>query len=85
MAKPFDRMLKSRIADMKNVGNRAAGAITAAQFLQRFVKPGCPWLHLDIAGVASTESESPFAPSGATGWGVRALDRLVRDRFESAG
>lgn len=85
LAEPFDKMLKSRIADMKNVGNRAAGAITAAQFLQRFVRPDCPWLHLDIAGVASTEKASDFAPPGATGWGVRALDRMIRNGYETGG
>ncbi len=80
----YDKMLKSRIADMKNVGGRPAGSITAAQFLQRFVKEGTPWIHLDIAGVASVKEGTDLAPKGATGWGVMALDRLVRDRFETA-
>ena len=75
----YDKQLKSRLADMKNVGGRPAGSITAAQFLQRFVKEGTPWIHLDIAGVASVKSETTLAPKGATGWGVRALDQLVRD------
>ena len=79
----YDKQLKSRIADMKNVGGRPAGSITAAQFLQRFVKEGVPWIHLDIAGVASVKSGTDYAPEGATGWGVLALDRLVRDRFEA--
>ena len=79
----YDEMLKSRIADMKNVGGRPAGSITAAQFLQRFVRDGMPWIHLDIAGVASVKTDTDFAPKGATGWGVRALNRLVRDRFET--
>ena len=65
----YDKMLKSAIADMKNVGGRPAGSITAAQFLQRFVKDGTPWIHLDIAGVASVKAETDFAPKGATGWG----------------
>jgi leucyl aminopeptidase len=78
-------MLKSRIADMKNVGTRAAGSITAAQFLQRFVKDDMPWAHLDIAGVASIASESAYAPKGATGWGVRALNRLIADHYENKG
>ncbi len=78
----YDKQLKSRIADMKNVGGRPAGSITAAQFLQRFVKDDCPWIHLDIAGVASVKSETSFAPAGATGWGVMALNRLVQDQFE---
>jgi len=80
----YDKMLKSRIADMKNVGGRPAGSITAAQFLQRFVKDETPWIHLDIAGVASTKSDSPFAPKGASGWGVLALNRLIADNYEGA-
>ncbi|SLN11132.1 Cytosol aminopeptidase [Pseudoruegeria aquimaris] len=83
MGQAYDDMLKSRIADMKNVGTRAAGSITAAQFLQRFVKDGTPWVHLDIAGTASVKSETTLAPAGATGWGVMALDRLIRNSFEA--
>jgi leucyl aminopeptidase len=79
----YDDLLKSRIADMKNVGGRAAGSITAAQFLQRFVKGDTPWIHLDIAGVASVKSETALAPVGATGWGVAALNRLVSDMYET--
>ncbi|MEJ1991804.1 MAG: leucyl aminopeptidase [Maritimibacter sp.] len=79
----YDKQLKSRIADVKNVGGRAAGSITAAQFLKRFVKDETPWIHLDIAGVALLDSDSTLAPKGATGWGVRTLDRLVRDAYES--
>ncbi len=82
MGSGYDALLKSRIADMKNIGGRAAGSVTAAQFLKRFVKDGTPWIHLDIAGVASVKSETALAPAGATGWGVAALNRLVRDRFE---
>ncbi|MEM9342664.1 MAG: leucyl aminopeptidase [Pseudomonadota bacterium] len=78
----YDKLLKSRIADMKNVGGRAAGSITAAQFLQRFVKDETPWIHLDIAGVASTKSDSAHAPKGASGWGVLALNRLIADNYE---
>ncbi len=82
MGEAYDEKLKSRVADMMNVGGRDGGAITAAQFLQRFVKPGMPWCHLDIAGTALVKSETALAPKGATGWGVMALDRLIRDRFE---
>ena len=82
MGEAYDAKLKSRIADMMNVGGRDGGAITAAQFLARFVKPEVPWCHLDIAGTALLKSDSTLAPKGATGWGVMALDRLVRDRFE---
>ena len=78
----YDDMLKSQIADMKNVGGRPAGSITAAQFLKRFVRDDCPWIHLDIAGVASVKSETAHAPKGATGWGVMALNRLVADHYE---
>ncbi len=80
----YDKKLKSRIADMKNVGGRDAGSITAAQFLQRFIKEGVPWIHLDIAGTASVKSATELAPAGATGWGVRALDRMIRDNYEVA-
>jgi leucyl aminopeptidase len=82
LAPAYDKALKSRIADIANVGGRPAGSITAAQFLQRFVKEGTPWMHLDIAGVAYVSKDGELAPKGATGWGVRALDRLVRERFE---
>jgi leucyl aminopeptidase len=78
----YDKQLKSNIADTNNVGGRPAGSITAAQFLQRFVKPDVPWIHLDIAGVASVKSETDFAPKGATGWGVLALNRLIAENFE---
>lgn len=83
LGKAYDDMLKSRIADMKNIGGRPAGSITAAQFLQRFVQEGVPWIHLDIAGVASVKSDTTLAPKGATGWGVLALNRLVADKFEN--
>jgi leucyl aminopeptidase len=82
MGPAYDEKLKSRIADMKNVGGRDAGSITAAQFLGRFVKEETPWIHLDIAGVASVKTDTALAPKGATGWGVLALDRLVRDAYE---
>ena len=81
----YDKLIDSRLADIKNTGGRPAGSITAAQFLQRFVREGTPWIHLDIAGVALPPGETPMAPKGATGWGVMALDRLVRDDFEAAG
>ncbi|WP_415403064.1 leucyl aminopeptidase [Tateyamaria sp. SN3-11] len=83
LGKAYDDLLKSRIADMKNIGGRPAGSVTAAQFLQRFVKPETPWIHLDIAGVASVKSATKLAPAGATGWGVMALNRLVADNYET--
>ncbi|MDO6586692.1 leucyl aminopeptidase [Salipiger sp. 1_MG-2023] len=83
MGKAYDALMDSAIADMKNSFGRPAGSITAAQFLRRFVREDMPWVHLDIAGVASRKTPSDLAPKGATGWGVLALDRLVRDRFEA--
>ncbi|MFO1143417.1 MAG: leucyl aminopeptidase [Amaricoccus sp.] len=82
LAPAYDAALKSRIADIANVGGRPAGSVTAAQFLQRFIKDGTPWVHLDIAGVAYVSKDGDLGPKGATGWGVRALDRLVRDRCQ---
>jgi leucyl aminopeptidase len=78
----YDQLVKSRIADMKNIGGPHAGSITAAQILQRFVNK-VPWAHLDIAGVAWQDGEhKPAAPSWATGWGVRVLNRLVAEYCE---
>ena len=83
MGDGYDKLLKSRIADMKNIGGRAGGSISAAQFLGRFVKDETPWIHLDIAGVASVKNETALAPVGATGWGVASLNRLISDNFET--
>ncbi len=80
----YDTLIKSRIADIKNSAGRPAGSITAAQFLQHFVRDGTPWMHLDIAGVALTKTESAHAPKGASGWGVLALDALVATKFEES-
>ena len=78
----YDKALRSKIADMKNIGGPSAGSITAAQFLQRFVDD-TPWAHLDIAGVAWQDGEhKALIPSWATGWGVRLLDRLVERNYE---
>ena len=79
MNKGYDTLIKSDIADMKNVGGRFAGAITAAQFLKRFVSSDVAWAHIDIAGVAWEYGSKPTCPKGATGYGVRLLDRLVFD------
>ncbi len=78
----YDKLLRSDIADMKNIGGRPAGSITAAQFLQRFVRE-VPWAHLDIAATAWSSKDAPTVPKGATAFGVRLLDRLVADRYES--
>lgn len=85
MGQAYDDMLKSRIADMKNVGGRDAGSISAAQFIKRFIKDGQPWVHLDIAGTSSVKADTVLSPKGATGWGVMALNRLIADRYEAKG
>ena len=77
----YDKQLRSDIADMKNIGGRPAGSITAAQFIQRFVNKK-PWAHLDIAGMAWSGKDGPCIPKGATAFGVRLLDRLVADHYE---
>ncbi len=82
MGPDYDKQIESKIADIRNAAGREAGSVTAAQFLGRFVKSDMPWIHLDIAGVASLKTPSTYAPKGATGWGVRALDRLIRDKYE---
>jgi leucyl aminopeptidase len=82
LAAAYDRQLKSRLADVANVGGRPGGSITAARFLARFVKQDLPWAHLDIAGVTLMPRETDLAPKGASGWGVRTLDRLIATRFE---
>jgi leucyl aminopeptidase len=82
MGDEYDRDLKSPIADMKNIGGPRAGSITAAQFLQRFIKD-VPWAHLDIAGVAWAEKPTALAPAGGTGYGVRLLNRFIADNYET--
>jgi len=82
LGKAYDDQLKSDIADMKNVGGRPAGSITAAQFLKRFITKDRPWAHLDIAAMAWATKDSEVTPKGATGYGVRLLDRFVADNHE---
>jgi leucyl aminopeptidase len=77
----YDKMIDSDIADVKNIGGRLAGAITAAQFLQRFVNK-VPWAHLDVAGTAMDAEKSAINQSWGSGWGVRLLNRLVADHYE---
>ena len=79
----YDKMIDSPIADMKNVGPRYGGSITAAQFLQRFIENDTPWAHLDIAGTVWTDKPGATWDRGATGFGVRLLDRFVRDNYEA--
>jgi len=79
----YDREIDSDIADVKNIAaSRFAGSIIAAVFLQRFVKD-VPWAHLDIAGVVWSDKPKPLSGNGATGYGVRLLDRMVADTYES--
>jgi leucyl aminopeptidase len=77
----YDKLIDSKFADMKNTGGRWGGAITAAQFLQRYVDK-TPWAHLDIAGTGFSSPQSDINRSWASGWGVRLLDRLVADHYE---
>ena len=82
MADSFDKLIDSPIADMKNVGPREGGSITAAQFIARFVENGTPWAHLDIAGMAWSEKPKDTFDKGATGYGVRLIDRFVEASVE---
>ena len=82
LGEEYNKMMNSDIADMKNAGPRYAGSITAACFLERFVGQ-CPWIHMDIAGVAWSSKDTATVPKGGTGWGVRLLDHLVRTHYES--
>lgn len=81
--KAYDRLIDSKNADMKNIGGRYGGAITAAQFLQRFVRE-TPWAHLDIAGTAMDSTRTDISQGWASGWGVRLLDKFVHDVHEPA-
>lgn len=83
MGPAYDKMIDSPIADMKNVGPRFGGSITAAQFLLRFIEKDTPWAHLDIAGTVWTDKPGATWDKGATGFGVRLLDRFVRDTLEA--
>ena len=83
MGEVFDRLIDSPIADMKNVGPREGGSITAAQFIQRFVDEGVRWAHIDMAGKAWSDKASHDRDKGATGFGVRLLDQYVEDVLEA--
>jgi leucyl aminopeptidase len=78
----YDKLLDSKVADMKNIGGRHGGSITAAQFIQRFVDKGVAWAHCDIAGMVWADKPGATWDKGATGFGVRLLDRYVRDKLE---
>ena len=81
MGPAYDKMIDSKFADMKNTGGRHGSAITAAQFLKRFVRD-VPWAHLDIAGTGMAAPQTDTNKTWASGWGVRLLDRLVADHYE---
>ena len=83
LSNAYDKLINSQIADMKNVGGKGAGSITAAQFLKRFIKDGVKWSHLDIAGMVWADKAGALWDKGATGFGVRLLDQYVRDNYES--
>jgi len=83
MGEAYDKLIDSPIADMKNIGPREAGSITAAQFIGRFVDEGVKWAHLDIAGLVWAAKPGTLWEKGATGYGVRLLDRFVKDVLEA--
>jgi leucyl aminopeptidase len=83
LGEPFDRLIDSPIADMKNVGPREGGSITAAQFIQRFIENGVKWAHVDMAGKAWSDKAGATYEKGATGFGVRLLDQFVADVLEA--
>jgi leucyl aminopeptidase len=83
LGEAFDKLIDSDIADIKNVGPRDGGSITAAQFIKRFIKPGVKWAHLDIAGMVWAAKAGTLHDKGATGYGVRLLDRFIADNFEN--
>ncbi len=82
IGKAYDKMINSPIADMKNVGPRGGGSITAAQFLHRFIQKDVKWAHLDIAGMAWDDKAGPTYAKGATGYGVKLLNNLIAENFE---
>jgi leucyl aminopeptidase len=82
LAPEYDKQIDHDVADMKNIGGRFGGSILAAQFLQRFVN-GVPWAHLDIAGTALDSPKSSISQSWSSGWGVRLLNRLIAEHYES--
>ncbi|CAN1597692.1 PepB Leucyl aminopeptidase [Candidatus Pelagibacterales bacterium] len=81
--KNYDKLMDSKIADIQNINySGGAGSITAAQFLQRFLKNSTPWAHLDIAGMAWTKKDLETVPTGATGYGVKLLNKFVEKYYE---
>ena len=81
LGKAYDKLLKSRFADMKNIGGRMAGSVTAAQFIQRFIKD-TDWAHLDIAGTAMASPKTDLNDSWGAGWGVQLLNHWIGEKYE---
>lgn len=81
LGKPYDKLIDSRIADMKNTGGRLAGSTTAAQFLKRYVGD-TPWAHLDIAGTAMASPKTDLNTSWGSGFGVYLLNEFIADNYE---
>ena len=81
--KNYDKLIDSKNADMQNINYvGGAGSTTAAQFLQRFILNDTPWAHLDIAGMAFSKYGGALNSGGATGYGVRLLNKLIEDNYE---
>ena len=79
----YDKLINSKIADVQNINySGGAGSITAAQFLQRFILNKTPWAHLDIAGMAFSKKAANLNPGGATGFGVRLLNKFLEENYE---
>ena len=80
--KKYMKMINSKVADIKNIGGRYAGAITAAEFIHYFIED-IPWAHLDIAGTSITSPKTDINDSWASGYGVRLLNQYIRDCIEN--
>ena len=81
--KNYDKLINSKNADMQNINYvGGAGSTTAAQFLQRFILNKTPWAHLDIAGMAFSKYGGALNSGGATGYGVRLLNKFVEENYE---
>ena len=79
----YDKLINSKIADVQNINYAGgAGSITAAQFLKRFILNKTSWVHLDIAGMAFSKKAANLNPGGATGYGVRLLNKFIEDNYE---
>jgi leucyl aminopeptidase len=82
MGEAYDKHLDSLIADVKNLGPDKGRSIIAAQFIKRFVQEGVAWAHVDFGMMVWAEQDTALCATGATGFGVRLLDRLIADHFE---